>query len=121
MADCDFDCDGFGGGPWKMFLKWNGGRHRDLKAAKRSAGVYRNAVIVDAATAFASGVRPPGNEKKQFDLSTIDLRLKPGTEAIDAGQVLPGFNDGFAGRAPDLGAYELGSDLPHYGPRPRRK
>ena len=35
----------------------------------------------------------------------------------DAGKVLPGFNDGYAGKAPDLGAYELGVELPHYGPR----
>jgi len=26
-------------------------------------------------------------------------------------------NDDFTGRAPDLGAYELGRPLPNYGPR----
>jgi len=26
--------------------------------------------------------------------------------------------DGFAGRAPDLGALEVGAPVPHYGPRP---
>jgi hypothetical protein len=31
---------------------------------------------------------------------------------------LPGVNDDFTGRAPDLGAYEVGRPLPHYGPRP---
>jgi len=44
--------------------------------------------------------------------------LKAGSAAIDAGEVLPGFNDGFAGKAPDLGAYEFGSSLPVYGIRP---
>ncbi len=29
----------------------------------------------------------------------------------------PGITDGFAGKAPDLGAYELGAEPPHYGPR----
>ena len=38
-------------------------------------------------------------------------------EWIDAGQVLPGLNNGFKGGAPDIGAFELGSELPHYGPR----
>jgi len=33
-----------------------------------------------------------------------------------AGSIL---NDGFTGKAPDLGAHELGSPLPVYGPRPR--
>ena len=37
--------------------------------------------------------------------------------AIDAGAVLPNVNDGYHGDGPDLGAYELGSELPHYGPR----
>jgi hypothetical protein len=47
-----------------------------------------------------------------------DLRLKPRSAAVDAGVRLPGVNDGYQGAAPDLGAYELGQDLPHYGPRP---
>ena len=37
------------------------------------------------------------------------------------GNPLPGFNDGFAGKGPDLGAYELGQELPHYGPRPEKQ
>ena len=47
----------------------------------------------------------------------VDLRLKPRSRAVDAGTVLPGITDGFIGRAPDLGAYEQGAELPHYGPR----
>jgi len=30
---------------------------------------------------------------------------------------LPNITDGFLGKAPDLGAYEYGAPLPHYGPR----
>jgi len=41
----------------------------------------------------------------------------PADAAIDAGILLPTINDDFTGRAPDLGAYELGKPLPHYGPR----
>jgi MYXO-CTERM domain-containing protein len=47
----------------------------------------------------------------------VDLRLAPGSAAIDQGVVLVGLNDGFAGAAPDLGAYELGATPPVYGPR----
>jgi len=32
--------------------------------------------------------------------------------------VLPNINDGFTGRAPDLGAYEIDRPIPQYGPRP---
>jgi hypothetical protein len=48
-----------------------------------------------------------------------DLRLKAGSAAIDAGIRLPNINDGFTGAAPDLGAYEFGQAVPHYGPRPQ--
>jgi len=40
------------------------------------------------------------------------------SRAVDAGIVLPNVNDGFSGKAPDLGCCELGQPLPHYGPRP---
>jgi hypothetical protein len=51
---------------------------------------------------------------------TVDVRLKENSAAVDAGVALPGFNDGFAGKAPDLGAFEFGAPLPHYGPRPEK-
>lgn len=47
-----------------------------------------------------------------------DLRLKPGSQAVDAGVPIPNVNDGYNGKAPDMGAYELGQSIPHYGPRP---
>ena len=47
----------------------------------------------------------------------LDFSLRPGSAAIDRGVALPTINDGYAGKAPDLGAYELGSEPPHYGPR----
>ncbi len=46
-----------------------------------------------------------------------DLRIKPGSAAVDVGVVLPNVDDGWAGAAPDLGAYEVGQPLPAYGPR----
>jgi hypothetical protein len=73
-------------------------------------------VPVDNATTFANGTLPPADEKVQVAIT--DLRLKAGSTAVDAGAPLPGLNDGFTGKAPDLGAYEAGSELPHYGPRP---
>jgi hypothetical protein len=47
-----------------------------------------------------------------------DLTLKPGSAAVDAGIAIPGINDSYTGKSPDLGAYELGQKPPHYGPRP---
>jgi hypothetical protein len=64
--------------------------------------------------------RQPEDRGVQFLNTKVDLRLKAGCAAIDAGEVLPGFNDGFKGKAPDLGAYEFGDELPQYGPRPEK-
>lgn len=63
-------------------------------------------------------VSPPNPNLRHavYHAMDMDFRLKPGAKAVDAGQLLPTVNDGFAGRAPDLGAIELGT-MPKYGPR----
>jgi hypothetical protein len=58
-------------------------------------------------------------DAKVYMIEDFDLRLSSGAKPIDAGCLLPGVNDGFTGKAPDLGAYEVGKPIPHYGPRPR--
>jgi hypothetical protein len=115
MTDCDFDFDGFAGGPFKMFLKWNGKRYATFEEMTAKAPIERHATRVDAAGLFASGAQPPGDERAVHE--PVDLRLAAQSKALDAGQPLPGFDDGFAGRGPDLGAYEARQPLPHYGPR----
>ena len=57
------------------------------------------------------------NPTKVYDIDSINFQLKPGGAAVDAGIALPNIDDGFMGRAPDLGALELGRPAPHYGPR----
>jgi len=116
MQECDFDVDGFGG-RWKSFLKWNGVQYASLEDAAERAPVYRHAVFVNPDMAFLSGVKPPDTAQTQSAIEVNDLRLSQKCEAVDAGVVLPNVNDGYHGRAPDLGAYELGRPLPHYGPR----
>jgi hypothetical protein len=62
---------------------------------------------------------PPDSSKPGIPYDGVDLnfRLRPDAKAVDAGVRLPNVNDGFAGRAPDLGACEVGQPLPVYGPR----
>ena len=62
--------------------------------------------------------RNPTTVRRLGDFKAVDFRLRPGSAAIDRGVVLPNVNDGFAIKAPDLGALEAGQPLPIYGPRP---
>jgi hypothetical protein len=118
MRDCDFDYDGVGGGPWKLFLKWNNERFATIDGTRQKSPAWKHAIVVDAPSAFASKATPPQDEKATHPVA--DLRLKAGGAAIDAGERLPGLNDDFAGQAPDLGAYEAGVPLPQYGPRSQK-
>jgi hypothetical protein len=47
----------------------------------------------------------------------LNFRLKPASKAVDAGVIIPTVNDGFTGRAPDLGALEVEKAGPKYGPK----
>jgi hypothetical protein len=119
MVGCDFDYDGFAGGPWKAFLKWNKARYLTAEEVRAKAPVYRHLLALDSAGLFQAGPGVPEDALKAYDRQ-VDLRLAPGSGAVGAGEILPGFNDDRPGRAPDLGAYPLGQDLPIYGPRPEK-
>jgi hypothetical protein len=62
---------------------------------------------------------PPDSSKPgtPYEAADLNFTLRPGSKAVDAGTRLPNVNDRFTGRAPDLGAYELGDAPPVYGPR----
>ena len=64
-------------------------------------------------------VRPTDAKRPHaiYESRDHDFQLRPGGRAVDAGCKLANINDGFAGKAPDLGALELGSPMPVYGPR----
>jgi hypothetical protein len=62
---------------------------------------------------------PPDPAKRYAVYHAMDLnfKLNPNGKAVDAAVKIPGVNEDFAGRAPDLGALESGKPLPHWGPR----
>ncbi|QDU95164.1 right-handed parallel beta-helix repeat-containing protein [Lignipirellula cremea] len=68
---------------------------------------------------FVGVKRPLGVEHPNLDGNVGDFRLKQDAPAIDAGKQIPNVTDNHSGAAPDLGACEFGTDLPHYGPRKR--
>ena len=126
MVRCDFDSDGYGwpgsglGTLLGGFAFWNGEMYSTAEAARRSGLLYRQrgAVVLESKGNFASGLEIPSSSGKRFAPEAIDPRLSPGSRAVDAGVPLANINDGYAGRAPDLGCCELGDAPLHYGPRP---
>lgn len=59
----------------------------------------------------------PSQRHAVYHAVDLDFRLDPSSKAVDGGVAIPTVNDGFTGRAPDLGALEVGRPPPHYGPR----
>ena len=101
------------------FLKWFDGREwfraRSLMEFRESTGHEEHGLEVDYDVFVRAA---PAEEGRTYQPGDVDLRLRAGSVAVDAGEVLPNVNDRFGGRKPDLGCHELGQPLPHYGPRP---
>jgi hypothetical protein len=67
---------------------------------------------------FANLPKPePNNRYAVYHATDLDFRLNPKGKAVDAGVAIPTVNEGFSGKAPDLGALEVGQPAPVYGPR----
>lgn len=94
---------------WKTF--------RTLEELRGATGQEAHGVEVDFD--IFERMTPPDHTKRHavYHAMDLDFRLKPGSKAVDAGVVIPTVNEGFAGKAPDLGALEAGKPAPKFGPR----
>jgi hypothetical protein len=88
-----------------------------LSEYSRATGQDRHSVTVDFDTFVNVALPDKADPQRLYRPEDLDFRLRPGSPAVDAGVELPTITDGFTGRAPDLGAYELGRSVPRYGPR----
>lgn len=120
MRTSDFDNDGYGG--YTTFARWNR-RHtyKTMDAAKKAGKIYTDngAIKINLQTCFKSGLTPPKNPNTIFKGDQVDGRLGEHSDAVDTAVSLPGFNNFFTGKAPDLGCFEREQELPHWGPRPK--
>jgi hypothetical protein len=95
-------------GEWKTYPT--------LAAFRTATGQEAHGIEVDF-DIFESLVPPdPAKRHAVYHAMDLNFRLKPDSRAVDAGVVIPTINDGFVGRAPDLGALEVGAPPPKYGP-----
>jgi len=113
----DVDYDGFDWGDSPEAFRWDNHRQRfaDLEGFAQAVGVERHGVRVRKESIFANWTIPAEPAR----LAAQHLPLAPGGDAVDVGVVVPNIIDDFEGKAPDLGAYEHGRALAHYGPRSR--
>ena len=113
----DLDYDGFDWGAYPYAFKWgNNVRLDDIAAFQNLTGQEMNAIQIDHNTCFTNfNVPNPPPAPVPFQHLTLDANCG----AVDAGLSLANINDGYFGAAPDMGAYERGAAMPHYGPRPQ--
>ena len=100
-------------------LKWtshngNVGRYQSIEEFFKATGLEEHGILADYDIFVSAG---PPEKGRTCEPGDYDLRLKKNANVVDAGIALPQITDGFAGKAPDLGCYELGQEPPHYGPR----
>lgn len=92
-------------------------RFGTLAEYSAATGQDGHSVILDYDT-FVNVPRPDDSDPQHLYVpEDMDFRLRPGSPAIDRGIVLATINDGYTGKAPDIGALETGRPAPHYGPR----
>ncbi|MFP4580440.1 MAG: hypothetical protein ACLFQ6_06910 [Candidatus Sumerlaeia bacterium] len=91
----------------------------NIETMREESGFEEDSILVQGYDTF-KGAKEPPHARRDTPLvkpASVDLQLKDGSKAVDAGLALPGINDDHTGDAPDLGAYEKGKRLPTYGPR----
>jgi hypothetical protein len=92
-------------------------KFKTLAEYSAATGQDKHSVLVDFNSFADVPIPDKADPQHLYPPEELDFRLRPGSPAVDAGVELPTITDGFSGKAPDLGAYELGAALPHYGPR----
>jgi len=88
-----------------------------LRDYARATGQDTHSVLFDPSGFVRFAMPDNADMSVMYPANDYDLRLQRGSAAVDKGRVVPNVTDGYAGSAPDIGAYELGQELPHYGPR----
>ena len=95
--------------PWN----WLNQRFFDLPAFSAAIGIEQHGRVLDRSRDFL----PFEVTKDMPGAETPLIHLSEQSAAKDAGVPVPNLSDQFEGKSPDLGAFELGRSIPHYGPR----
>ena len=83
-------------------------RFGTLREYAAATGQDRHSVLVDYGDFVRVSAPDPKDPRRFYRPDEFDFTLNARSRAVDAGIALPNVNDGFTGKAPDLGAYERG-------------
>ena len=95
-------------------------RFTTLAEYSQATGQDRHSIAVDYdifVNVPALNAQDLSTVQRVYKPELLDFALKPTAIAVDKGVALPNVNTNFAGRAPDLGALEVGRPAPRFGPR----
>jgi hypothetical protein len=88
-----------------------------LAAFRAATGQENHSLEIDFDSFVALAPPDPNQRHAVYHAMDLNFALKATSKAVDAGVVIPTINDAFKGKAPDLGALEVGAPAVHYGPR----
>jgi hypothetical protein len=93
-------------------------RFGSLDEYRATTGQEQHSLLVDYGLFRDVEIPDKSNPQRLYDPNDFDFGLQEDAVVIDRGIVLPTITDRISGRAPDIGALELGQPAPRYGPRP---
>ena len=102
---------------YSVNVSTDGKAFSSLSSLAAETGLEKHGIEVDYD--IFENLKAPDPAKPRTIYHAVDLNfmLNPKGKAVDAGVRLPTVNDDFTGKAPDLGALEVGKPEPVYGPR----
>ncbi len=117
--DSDYNAYAAGDGqPWRAFAWIFKQTYRTIEDFATLAGQENHGMsLVGLSGIFAADVGVPDRMTKYIPPA---LNLAPDSPVVDKGEILASINDGYTGESPDIGAYEFGVGIPHYGIRPEQ-
>lgn len=111
----DLDYDGFDWGSNREPFDVAGTKYSGLDALRAATGLEAHGIRIDARTCLETFDVP--GPPPLTSIPPQAMTLHADCDAVDAGEPVPNLSGAYAGDAPDLGAYEHGAPVPHYGVR----
>jgi len=85
---------------------WGPNDEKDQAGCRLMNNIFTDAVVTGEGIEVSHNFS--GKQPGFVDGAKGDFRLRPDSPCIDAGVIVPGITERFAGKGPDLGAYEFG-------------